>query len=389
MRKLTRLIAMASGMVVATAAGAAETVVDYKGEQGYHSNLFDGPERLDGYVFVGEVALRGTQSFDGGTASLRLSHLERRMPRYRFADTHETVAELGLAVDATETTQWTIELRGSRSETGDLLALVSTVPLGYRNTSYRLQGGAGVTTTQFGGSTSLTAKLSGERNGKVDFKPDLLLPARLDADEALLDVMGKHVVALLGGEAGVAINYRRLFVPEDQRDLYLRYPASALRGTIAYGREVGHGITALVEFGATALAGPDVGASLHRARPYLRTEVEWQMADWLALGASYRQDYALSDVDDPIGEFVRQTQVLVRTKPAEGIGFDLALEQLRRDWIYYDYASKDRYLTATLTFDVGHERKLALEYVRRLHTEADAAEDYDDTSVVTRLSGSF
>lgn len=135
--------------------------------------------------------------------------------------------------------------------------------------------------------------------------------------------------------------------------------------------------------------GDEISDKVKRTRPYLRAEAEMKASERLAFGVGYSQDYALFDLDDPIAEFHRRWQFVVKSKLSEKVGLDLALHQVHKDWIYYNYDSSERRLVATLSFDTGKNSKLELEFNRLLHGERDTDLAYDGSSITSRFTGTF
>ncbi|MDT9096826.1 hypothetical protein RSW32_26220, partial [Escherichia coli] len=76
----------------------------------------------------------------------------------------------------------------------------------------------------------------------------------------------------------------------------------------------------------------------------------------------FSQDYALFDPDDPIAEFHRRWQFVIKSRLTDRLGLDLSLRRVHKDWIYYNYDSSERRLVATLSFDTGKNSKLEVEF---------------------------
>ncbi len=79
----------------------------------------------------------------------------------------------------------------------------------------------------------------------------------------------------------------------------------------------------------------------------------------------------------------------MKSRLAEKVGLDLALQQVHKDWIYYNYDTSERRLVATLSFDTGKNSRLEVEFNRLLHDERDTDLAYDGSSVTSRFSGTF
>jgi len=336
-----------------------------------------------GFGLTGKIALEG--------AELRysLEQEEVRLPRYRFANEHNTIASLGLTRRFSEKLEWALELRGTRSDAGDIFLHLPEENIGYRQLDHKLEASSQLGILALGGKNKLTASLASLMKGEARFRPAYFIPTRLEANEALLSLKAEHERPLAGGEAGITIAYDRILVPEGQQEKYERFPAHTLRGSLAYGYRFSNRLAVLAEAGLTSISGDEISDKVKRTRPYLRAEAELKATDSIAFGVGFSQDYALFDPDDPIAEFHRRWQFVVKSRLAEKVGLDLALQQVHKDWIYYNYDTSERRLVATLSFDTGKNSKLEVEFNRLLHDERDTDLAYDGSSVTSRFSGTF
>ena len=139
----------------------------------------------------------------------------------------------------------------------------------------------------------------------------------------------------------------------------------------------------------TRISGDELSDKVERIRPYLRAEAEWKASDSLAFGAGYSQDYALFDPDDPIGEFHRRWQLVMKSKLTDKVGLDLALRRVHKDWMYYNYDITERRLVATLSLETGKSSRLEVEFDRLLHGERDDELSYRGSAVTSRFTGTF
>lgn len=391
--RLGGYIALVLGLACAAGARAGENAdehnVTYKFGIAYDSNYFADTNRLSAISLRAGLGLNGKVILDGAELRYSLEHEEVRLPRYSFANEHNTIAALGLTKRFSDKLEWAIELRGTRSDAGDIFLHLPQEDIGYRRLDHKLEASSQLGILALGGKNTLTASFASLMKGKARFRPAYFMPTRLEANEALLSLKAEHARPLAGGEAGVTVAYDRILVPEGQQEKYERFQANTLRGSLAYGYKFSERFAVLAEAGLTTISGDEISDKVKRTRPYLRAEAEMKASERLAFGVGYSQDYALFDPDDPIAEFHRRWQFVVKSKLSEKVGLDLALHQVHKDWIYYNYDSSERRLVATLSFDTGKNSKLELEFNRLLHGERDTDLAYDGSSITSRFTGTF
>ncbi len=368
---------------------ADEHTITYKSGISYDSNYFADTNRLSAISLRAGLGLTGKIALEGAELRYSLEQEEVRLPRYRFANEHNTIASLGLTRRFSEKLEWALELRGTRSDAGDIFLHLPEENIGYRQLDHKLEASSQLGILALGGKNKLTASLASLMKGEARFRPAYFIPTRLEANEALLSLKAEHERPLAGGEAGITIAYDRILVPEGQQEKYERFPAHTLRGSLAYGYRFSNRLAVLAEAGLTSISGDEISDKVKRTRPYLRAEAELKATDSIAFGVGFSQDYALFDPDDPIAEFHRRWQFVVKSRLAEKVGLDLALQQVHKDWIYYNYDTSERRLVATLSFDTGKNSKLEVEFNRLLHDERDTDLAYDGSSVTSRFSGTF
>ncbi|MEJ1174944.1 hypothetical protein WA845_11920 [Agrobacterium sp. CMT1] len=368
---------------------ADEHTITYKSGISYDSNYFADTNRLSAISLRAGFGLTGKIALEGAELRYSLEQEEVRLPRYRFANEHNTIASLGVTRRFSEKLEWALELRGTRSDAGDIFLHLPEENIGYRQLDHKLEASSQLGIVALGGKNKLTASLASLMKGEARFRPAYFIPTRLEANEALLSLKAEHERPLAGGEAGITIAYDRILVPEGQQEKYERFPAQTLRGSLAYGYRFSNRLAVLAEAGLTSISGDEISDKVKRTRPYLRAEAELKATDSIAFGVGFSQDYALFDPDDPIAEFHRRWQFVVKSRLAEKVGLDLALQQVHKDWIYYNYDTSERRLVATLSFDTGKNSKLEVEFNRLLHDERDTDLAYDGSSVTSRFSGTF
>lgn len=368
---------------------ADEHTITYKSGISYDSNYFADTNRLSAISLRAGFGLTGKIALEGSELRYSLEQEEVRLPRYRFANEHNTIAPLGVTRRFSEKLEWALELRGTRSDAGDIFLHLPEENIGYRQLDHKLEASSQLGILALGGKNKLTASLASLMKGEARFRPAYFIHTRLEANEALLSLKAEHERPLAGGEAGITIAYDRILVPEAQQEKYERFPAHTLRGSLAYGYRFSNRLAVLAEAGLTSISGDEISDKVKRTRPYLRAEAELKATDRIAFGVGFSQDYALFDPDDPIAEFHRRWQFVVKSRLAEKVGLDLALQQVHKDWIYYNYDTSERRLVATLSFDTGKNSKLEVEFNRLLHDERDTDLAYDGSSVTSRFTGTF
>lgn len=386
-------IALVLGLACASGVRAGESADEhtftYKSGVAYDTNYFADTNRLSAISLRAGFGLNGKVALDGAELRYALEHEEVRLPRYSFANEHNTIASLGLTRRFSEKLEWAIELRGTRSDAGDIFVHLPEEDIGYRRLDHKLEASSQLGILALGGKNTLTASLASLMKGKARFRPAYFLPTRLEANEALLSLKAEHERPLGGGEAGLTLAYDRIVVPESQQEKYERFEANTLRGSLAYGYRFSNRFAVLAEAGLTTISGDEISDKVKRTRPYLRTEAEVKATDRITFGAGFSQDYALFDPDDPIAEFHRRWQLVMKSKLTDKVGLNLALQRVHKDWIYYNYDTSERRLVATLSIDTGKSSKLEVEFNRLLHGERDTDFSYSGSSVTSRFTGTF
>ncbi|MCZ7853990.1 MULTISPECIES: hypothetical protein [Agrobacterium] len=391
--RLGGYIALVLGLACACGAQAQQKAeehnVTYKSGIAYDSNYFADTNRLSAISLRTGFGLNGKITLEGAELRYSLEQEEVRLPRYRFANEHNTIATLGLTKRFSDKLEWAVELRGTRSDAGDIFLHLPEEDIGYRQLDHKLEASSQLGILALGGKNTLTASIASLMKGKARFRPAYFLPTRLEANEALLSLKAEHARSLGGGEAGLTLVYDRIAVPEGQQEKYERFPAQTLRGSLAYGYRFSDRFAVLAEAGFTSISGDEISDKVKHTRPYLRAEAEVKATDRIAFGVGFSQDYALFDPDDPIAEFHRRFQFVMKSRLTEKVGLDLALHRVHKDWIYYNYDTSERRLVATLSFDTGKNSKLELEFNRLLHGERDTDLAYSGSSITSRFSGTF
>ncbi len=367
----------------------ADSTVDYSAGIGRSSNIFQDTTRLSAAYAEGKLGLRGSFDLEGGQFAYGLAASTRRVPSYRFADQETAGIELGYSADLGKAARLTLKGGIEHRRSGDIFLALPGAIVGYRKAEIAPTVSAGIAGAHHGGKSHATVSLSSLRRSRVHFTLPGVIPARLEADNALLDVTGGHIRPLFGGETGVTLQYRDNHVPFSQRQRYDRYPAQTLRGSLAYGRRFGESVTVMAELGLIHVASADLGASVRRTRPFLKGEVIWQPREGWKLTAKGAQETRLTDIDDPLGEYVRSYGISVEKALTERLKAGLAYERADSEWLYYDYDTRTDSLAATLTMAIDKKNAVTLEYGRMTRRERNAVENFTVHSLSARLAGSF
>ncbi len=384
-----RSVVILAACLSSAPAALADPRITYETETSYDTNYFSDRSNIAALSLRTTVGFEGELERDGTKFGYAFNHQEVLVPRYRFADEHNSWVNFSLSQKVSDRLEWQMQMRGTRAFSGDIVDPDLKDLVTYRQLDHKLDFSTSVTLAALGGRTTLSGSYTALLKGKARFRPAGIMTARLEANEALAAIKAEHLREFAGGEIGLTGAYNVALVPENQQQIYERFPASNLRGSLAFGRKFGERFAVLGEVGLTTLRGSEISNEVKRTRPYLRAEAEWQLHDSIALAAGYSQDYALFDLDDPIAEFQHRWKMVMKTKLTEKLTADLALERSRNEWVYYDNVSTQRRLVATLAFDTGKDRKLELEFSRLLHDSDDRNDVYRGSSISTRLSGIF
>jgi hypothetical protein len=388
MRALLAAMVLMVAVPVASVAHS-ETTVEYWTRQGYSTNLLESPDPLSGPFWKGSLKLRGTIGQDDAKLSYGIYQEELRTGAYRFGDTHETGFNLGYAHSVGKST--IVELEGSyiRNSSGDVFLQLPGNIIGYRTVDRAMQVGGKITTTAFGGKTAFSAKISELRHGDAQFTLDLLKPTKLDPDVGLLTLGASHFIAAKGGELCLCFEYNHSMIDEDEQVVYARFPASTLRGSLAYGKEFSNGLSLIAEAGLIVLSSDNLARGGRQSRPYLHGEAKWKAPAGLEFAAAYKHDIALGDIDDALAEVIDSYKLAVSRQLNPWAKVTLSYDLAESEYVYYLYDRTTRNMSAKLTF--GEEKKPQFEigyaYVKR--TEADRSNNYKGSEVTARVSGSF
>jgi hypothetical protein len=367
----------------------ADSTIDYKPGMGWTSNIFQDPSNLSAAFGEAKLALRGSLALEESHLAYALSASARRVPKYGFADQRTVGLELGYTHDLGKAAKLTVKGGIERRRTGDIFLALPGALIGYRKDDVFATAGVGLTVDHWGGRNHLTATLSNLDRGKEHFTLSGLRPTQLEAGYALFDLTGGHIRPLLGGEVGATLQYRSSLIAGSEQKLFGRFPAQTLRGSLAYGRAYDNGITLLAEAGVVGVASPYLGTMVEPARPFLKGELSWQLPRETVLKAKLSRDIQLVDIDDSLGEDVRTVGLSLEKALTEKLKLALAYEHAYSDWLYYDYRTRTKSVSATLTYTLPKGATVALEYSHLVRRENDKAADFKIDGLAARFAGSF
>lgn len=367
----------------------ADSTVDYSIGGGRTSNVFKDPTLISSPFGEARLAFRGSLSLEDSQLAYGLTASVRRIARYHFADERRAGVEIGYMRELGEGVKLTLKGGIEHRRDGDLFLALPGLLIGYSKADIAGAASAGITAEHGGGKSHLTAALSSLGRGEADFTLAGLPRTQMEADNRLFDLTAGHIRPLLGGEIGATLQYRTNRIPAGQQDRLGRFPAHALRGSLAYGRTFGEAVTLMAEAGVLRIGSPELGRTVERSRPFLKAELAVQLPRDTVFKAKLARDIQLADIDDPLGEDVRTVGLSLETALTEKLKLGLAFEHAYSDWLYYDYRTHTTATTATLTYTLAKGAAVALEYSHLVRRETDKAADFKVDGLAMRLSGSF
>lgn len=387
MRLIHNLLATAL-MLASLSPARADSTLDYRVGGGRTSNLFRDTTRLPASFAEGAVTLRGSFDLEETDVAYAMTTRIRQVPRYRFADERAAGFEAGLTRDFGDTIRFTLRGSMEHRRSGDILLSVPGLLIGYRQEDVLANASTGLAFEFAGGKSHLSASLARFAPGKVKFTLPGLPRARLESANTLYELTGGHIRPFFGGETGATLQLRTNHIPGGPQDIFERYRARTLRGSLAYGHAFGP-LTLLAEAGLVRVESPDLGKSVDPTRPFLKAELAWAVNEDIVLRGKLSRDIQLADIDDPLGEDVRTFSLSAETALTEKLKFNLAFEQAYSDWLYYDYRTRTASTTATLRYTLAKGAVVALEYSHLIRKETDKTADFKVNGLAARLEGSF
>lgn len=367
----------------------ADSTIDYNLASGWTSNIFRDPTSVSAAFSEAKLSLRGSLALDESHLAYGLTASARRVPEYRFADQRTIGLEIGYARDLGKTAKLTLKGGIEHRRTGDIFLALPGALIGYHKDDVFATTSAGLTVDRWGGRNHMTATLSHLDRGEARFTLPGLKPTQLEADRTMLDLAGGHIRPLLGGEVGATLQYRSTRIADSQRRLFGRLPAETLRGSLAYGRAFGNGLTLMAEVGVVGVDSPYLGTTVERSRPFLKGELTWKLPRETMLKAKLTRDIQLADIDDLLGEDVRTIGLSLEKALTDKLKLTLSYEQAYSDWLYYDYRTCTKSMAATLSYALPKGATWALEYSRLVRRENDKAADFRIDGLAARFAGSF
>lgn len=366
----------------------ADSTIDYSIGSGWTSNIFKDPTTLSTVFGEAKVGLRGSLALEDAQLAYGLAASVQRVAKYPFASQSTAGVELGLTRDIGEAIKLTLKGGIEHRRSGDIFLALPGLLIGYRKADIAAAGSIGVTVTHNGGNSHITASLSSLDRGRAHFTLAGLRPTQLEAGNRLYDLTAGHIRPLFGGEVGAMLQYRTNHIDRSEQKTFGRFPAETLRGSLAYGRVFGN-LTLLAETGVVGVASPNLGKSVQRLRPFLKGEAGWRLPREAVLKAKVGRDIQLADIDDALGEDVRTIGLSLEKALTEKLTLTLAYEHAYSDWLYYDYRTRTKTATTTLSYTLAKGATLALEYSHLVRRESDEAADFKVDGLAARIMGSF
>ncbi|HEV7306250.1 hypothetical protein [Ensifer sp.] len=382
-------VAVTLALLATPLPAAGETTLDYSAGYGHSSNIFEDPQVLSGPFWEGRLGLRGSLELGDGKLSYGIRQFERRIVDFRFADTHLTGGTVGYAVPLGAALLVELEAAATRNDSGDLFLKLPSDVIGYRTVDYSTQGAAKITAEGFGGKTAFSAKYDDRRHGIAEFTTDLIRPTKLDPDVALTTFGVSHFRKVAGGELCLCLEYNRSIIPGNEQNSFTRFPATTLRGSLAYARGFDGGLTLIGEAGVIALMSDNLGSTDRYTEPFLRAEAKWETSGGFEVASGFRQDIAIDDIDDAVAELTRTVSASLGQRFNPWIKASLEYEVSRATYYYYLYDRKTETVTATLLIGPDEKPQLEIEYAHSRQEETDPTQDYSANTIVARIGGSF
>lgn len=366
----------------------AEMKLDYISEIGHSSNLFEDTNNLSGTFWQGTLKLRGSLEQDGTKLSYDIRQTEMHTGRYRFGDRRETELNLGYSFALGKDALVELEAAYLRSSSGDVLLALPQSIIGYRTTDQQLQFAGQYTTSSFIGKTVAAVKASALKKGDARFTINLLQPTKLDPDVSLAGFNLSHYAPALGGELCFCGEIEGSFIAKDEQKKYARFPATKLRGSLAYARAIGT-LTLVGEAGFTILSSDSLAPLERISYPYLRTEAMWKPNAVLEASIGYKRSLSIGDIDDAVAEDTRLYSATLAARIMPGVAAGLSYTFANSEYVYYIYNRKRRSLSAKLVLGADDRPKFEIEYARIVQSESDADANYKANTISARVNGSF
>jgi len=366
----------------------ADSTVNYSFGGGRTSNVFKDTTALPASFGEGKVALRGSFDLEDSQFAYALTASVRRLARYRFADERTVGLETGFTHELAEGVRLTLKGGIEQRRDGDIFLTLPGLLIGYRKADVAASASADLTVDHAGGKSHVTAALSNLNRGLAEFTLPGLPRTQLEAGYRLATLTAGHILPLFGGELGATVEARTNNIPSNEQQVFERFPATTLRGSLAYGHAFGP-VTLMAEAGLQRVSSDALGTSVDPVRPYLKAELAFRLPRETVLKATFLRDIQLADIDDPLGEDVRTIGLSLETALTEKLKLTLGYEEARSDWLYYDYRTRTRSVKAAFTYTFAKSTAVTLEYSRLLRHETDPAADFTVDGLAARLSGTF
>lgn len=369
-------------------AQAAEPIVSYSAGFGHTNNVFANPTPSDGSFHSHSAGLRGTLELEAGNLKYDLSYSNEVYAKISAANQQSVKASVSLTRTLATGADWGLTLETGALDSGSTLD-VGDISVDYRKRDVNFKFSSELGYLGLGGKNQLALEFENSKAGKARFQPNTFEPTQLEASEAILKARASHIRGLGGGEVGFNSSVQKSLIPSEEQLLFERFSATSLRGSIAYARKLSETFAIIAEIGLITIEGHEVPETFEALRPYMRVKAETALTDDVSAAISYEQDYRLTSIDDAVGEFQRSIAVEVGSQLSEKMRLTLAFERLLSEWVYFDYRHRQSSLSAQLSWMILPERTVTVEVARVMRQEDDVTANYSQTTISSKLSGSF
>ena len=366
---------------------AAELQWNLTTEAGQSSNIFDSPEeKADRYTLSG-ATLRGTIGHDDRQVAFAVSVAQKKLARYDFGDERTIESEFVYRVVRGDVAA-TLEAAFARQDGGDLFASIGGVDIGYRSERNRLAFAGSLATTGRVGTTTLTASYRSLRHSEARFNQPGLLPVRLEPQYGENAASIRHDVSLGIQQIAAKVSWIGSRIPEEDRDLYVRYPAQVAALSAIWAASFVPGFAVQVEAGSANLVADELG-EYAGWYPFYGAEAKWALGDHASISAGIGRSLMLAEIDDAVAEDVRKSVIRLASRLSDAMEVELAWEHSASHQLYFDYPTQSRTWSAGLAWQISNGVSAKLAYAGKRHDEFDPAFGYSGRQVSVSLNARF
>ena len=366
---------------------AAELEWNFTTEAGQSSNIFDSPEeKADRYTLSG-ARLRGTIGHDDRQVAFAVAVAQKKLAKYDFGDERTIESEFVYRVVRGDVAT-TLEAALARQDGGDLFASIGGIDIGYRAERNRLAFAGSLATTGRVGTTTLTASYRSLRHGEARFNQPGLLPVRLEPQYGEHAASIRHDVSLGIQQFAAKASWISSRIPEEDRDLYVRYPAQVAALSAIWAASLVPGFAVQVEAGSANLVADELG-EYAGWYPFYGAEAKWALGDHASISAGIGRSLMLAEIDDAVAEDVRKSVIRLASRLSDAMEVELAWEHSASHQLYFDYPTQSRTWSAGLAWQISNGVSAKLAYADKRHDEFDPAFGYSSRQVSVSLNARF